>query len=1176
MPGGKEEVLDETESTLVSWPEAATVASRVAQFSNSSGSNKSPPGTESMGSEKKDMDDEMLDSLLGKNEEDSISSPSSTGRRDAEKEEPNSHQNGKNHSLSTSHRHFHPTVPQSPKLHKISQRPTNRSRGVNPESEVSMAASIDLLKRELRSSRSADSSDSKPLKLTVPKSPSFHKSHRQLLSNTSSTPDSKEEYSLAQSTARLANMLRSGSSPVHSPEKETSPSLTVPNPPKFQEIHRRQLPKSTAEKEAELTEFYSKYQFRARPIMKRSRSASSSLGSPKTRGRTETRAFRLRSAERSTVRSRLSEAKSQDELDLEECQKKFHARPAPVFDRSPNETIPASSPTTPRPFKLSESNRRRSRSVDHAQTSIFRARPVPSSTYRSDSVGGFCDASSHASTVAEAPVLTTSDRSSHRRAAKEEYERKADQVRHEKEEMVKQQKVRLHEEAMKKAREPTTINVPDEPFQLQSNSRHREYQKRRAAQLALEEEKAKRLMEFHARPLVKSPVKKVTKSATPPTAAEPFSLASTSRHDAFEIEHKRRVMREEADLKQMREFKLPNKSRKILEKAGRIPGYNLAQHQQGVDKSNMPIWSWRWFSFAVLFRVLNVFLVQSYFDPDEFWQTMEPSYCEVFKGDLGYDCPGFTWEWKRRAPADAKGFLDYSMQGPARTYLSVIPTFLFYSVLKNTSWDTYWMVSRGPMFLYAVTVAAPIDLAVWYIARWLSPSQFVSRRDIAGWALFCSLVSWFNGYSLVRTLANSQEAQALVIAIALVSPELVGGVKARYSFFRSCLAFFVGGLGVCIRFTSVAAFIPMGVLLALQLKQTGEIVQYLFVPCALFGLAGLGVGLVVDRLMFGFWTLPFMGNFHFNVVLDYASLYGAHPWHWYFTAGLPTLSGLLLPFLVVDAVETLKGHTCYGKRNLWIVATSYLVVMSFNDHKEFRYILPVLPVFCLLSASRVRDILHGDTFSSRLRFCLFVLANLVAVLYLGMFHQIGPISVNRQIVSSVQHIPPTVETNSSKFVIHYLTGACHSTPLLSSLHLPRTDFETWALDCSPDCRADPERLCEKDQFDKDPVEFLSEAYFSCHDEDSEGGDVCETDSQPSHPDFVVTFSKYSERIRPQLEQLGLHLTARFPHNLNGARYGGATVGEDYYSHDYRHFLIGGELEISLDEIVLFSRFPSKT
>jgi hypothetical protein len=74
-------------------------------------------------------------------------------------------------------------------------------------------------------------------------------------------------------------------------------------------------------------------------------------------------------------------------------------------------------------------------------------------------------------------------------------------------------------------------------------------------------------------------------------------------------------------------------------------------------------------------------------------------------------------------------------------------------------------------------------------------------------------------------------------------------------------------MSVAVRFTSLAAWIPIGILLALQRPRLADRMSYLVMPCALFGIFGIGLSLIVDWYFYGFWTLPFLGSLHFNVIL---------------------------------------------------------------------------------------------------------------------------------------------------------------------------------------------------------------------------------------------------------------------------------------------------------------------
>jgi hypothetical protein len=61
----------------------------------------------------------------------------------------------------------------------------------------------------------------------------------------------------------------------------------------------------------------------------------------------------------------------------------------------------------------------------------------------------------------------------------------------------------------------------------------------------------------------------------------------------------------------------------------------------------------------------------------------------------------------------------------------------------------------------------------------------------------------------------------------------------------------------------------MGFILAFQQQPTSlvSIMKYLMGACAVPGLSGLSITLLIDRAMYGFWAFPFLANIQFNVIL---------------------------------------------------------------------------------------------------------------------------------------------------------------------------------------------------------------------------------------------------------------------------------------------------------------------
>ena len=142
----------------------------------------------------------------------------------------------------------------------------------------------------------------------------------------------------------------------------------------------------------------------------------------------------------------------------------------------------------------------------------------------------------------------------------------------------------------------------------------------------------------------------------------------------------------------------------------------------------------------ILFRICNNFLVQTYFNPDEYWQGPEVAHRMVFgTGHL-------TWEW---SPA-------------ARIRSAVHPSVfaVLYSIIKVMGVDTRFVVAHGPRVLQSILAS----VGDYYVYHW-SYKLFQRNTQIANWSLFCSIVSFFNFFCITRTFSNSAETVFTVVAL---------------------------------------------------------------------------------------------------------------------------------------------------------------------------------------------------------------------------------------------------------------------------------------------------------------------------------------------------------------------------------------------------------------------------
>lgn len=76
--------------------------------------------------------------------------------------------------------------------------------------------------------------------------------------------------------------------------------------------------------------------------------------------------------------------------------------------------------------------------------------------------------------------------------------------------------------------------------------------------------------------------------------------------------------------------------------------------------------------WLIVFRMANSLLVATFFDPDEYWQSLEVAHSYVFR--YGYQ----TWEWELAL----RGFLHPSLFA------------LFYAFLQFFHLDSPWVVVR--------------------------------------------------------------------------------------------------------------------------------------------------------------------------------------------------------------------------------------------------------------------------------------------------------------------------------------------------------------------------------------------------------------------------------------------------------------------------------------------------
>ncbi|KAG6541769.1 hypothetical protein Mapa_016781 [Marchantia paleacea] len=493
-------------------------------------------------------------------------------------------------------------------------------------------------------------------------------------------------------------------------------------------------------------------------------------------------------------------------------------------------------------------------------------------------------------------------------------------------------------------------------------------------------------------------------------------------------------------------------------------------------------WVWK---VCLLARLLNALLVRTYFNPDEHWQSLEVAHRMVF----GYG--HLTWEWDRGI----------------RSYVHPLIFAALYKVLAITGLDTPWFMARSPRLLQAVFAAA-CDV---YLFK-LTTRIFGSRS--AFWALFAQMINWFTFFCMTRTLSNSLETTLTIVAL-FYWPE-GKDLKLRYNgrwISSRQLALMIAAFSCALRPTNAVIWLYVGVI---HLFQTPSKFRFLLAEVFPIGVVCLTLTALIDRWMYGYWTLVPLNFLKFNFLSSGGDFYGTHPWHWYFSQGFPVMVFSFLPLTIYGIWLSKRWY--YAGLIGWVLS-----LYSLLGHKEFRFVLPVLPLAMMFAgyaldsledrrtkpeendrvaedspdssssseAGESRKQAASTNFQTATKFwwiLMFVFStNMPAALYTSVIHQRGGEAVMEYLAKEATH-------NRVDSVLFLMP--CHSTPFYSSLH---KNISMRFLDCSPSDQAD--YIDEADRFKIQPTEFLT-TMFSY-----------ENLQLPSH---IVLYDSVDQKILPFL------------------------------------------------------------
>ncbi|AQK67798.1 Alg9-like mannosyltransferase family [Zea mays] len=451
---------------------------------------------------------------------------------------------------------------------------------------------------------------------------------------------------------------------------------------------------------------------------------------------------------------------------------------------------------------------------------------------------------------------------------------------------------------------------------------------------------------------------------------------------------------------------------------------------------------------ALAFRAANALLVRTYFNPDEHWQCLEVAHRVAF----GYG--HLTWEWKRGL----------------RSYLHPLIFAALYKTLALLHLDTPWVMVMAPRLVQSL-FAAFGDLYLYKL------SKLIFNGQVAKWTLFSQLVNWFMFFCITRTLSNSLETVLTVAGLyywfaAIESSKATSIVSKQHAACEQSIpsrkvALLIAALSCAIRPTSAVTWLYVSLLDFIQMKSKCCFILLDVIPV---GAIVLAVTTLLDWWMYGSWVIVPLNFLKFNLLSSGGDYYGTHVFHWYFTQGFPSMIWTFLPFALCGIVKSQEWRL--SGLIAWVLG-----VYSILGHKEFRFVLPVLPLalmfsgYCLASMSRSKGKnQHRKDSLSRMQpfVILLVITNVPMALYMSLFHQRGT-------EDAMYYLSKEAHDGRVRSVLFLMP--CHSTPYYSTLHY---NLPMRFLDCTPsDSKG---TLDESDRFLTSPSEFVGEMrrFFHSH------------------------------------------------------------------------------------------------
>ncbi|KAI0707643.1 Alg9-like mannosyltransferase family-domain-containing protein [Earliella scabrosa] len=446
---------------------------------------------------------------------------------------------------------------------------------------------------------------------------------------------------------------------------------------------------------------------------------------------------------------------------------------------------------------------------------------------------------------------------------------------------------------------------------------------------------------------------------------------------------------------------------------------------------------------AISVRVAIALATSTFFQPDEYFQSLEVAHHAVF----GYG--QLTWEWL--APKPIRSIVYPALNIPV------------YWLLKVLRFDDTAALIWGPKLLHGI-IAAATDIWLVRLTRRVVGERYTTA------AFYLSLTAFFHGLSLSRSISNSAETSLTTMALSYFPWDVA--LPSWRNEVPKALA--LAALACAVRPTNAVIWTYMFGWLLWRLRRQLHDALFVLLNTIVIGSAVLLAIVSLDSMYYGKTTFTPL-NFLLTNASAVSLFYGRSPWHYYLTQAIPILCAPAVPWVLEGAYRATRPTSHGPLKVLLGLVVWTITIYSLAGHKEWRFIHPLLPAMHILAAKSLVDSLPESTPHKSLmkRISLshwFLALSLPGIVYVALFHERAQIEV----MHYLRHLPPDRSTS-----IGFLMP-CHSTPWQAYLHRPdlATDGALWAMGCEPPLEGQDvdEYKDQTDVFYESPIQYLTSRF----------------------------------------------------------------------------------------------------